>query len=157
VVGAFLQAFLYALVVITLLLLVLLRSLIDTLHILVTLLLGALLTAGIGLLFDVPLNFANVIALPLLLGIGVDNSILILHRYRHGEATRENPLRTSSARAVVVSALTNIGGIGNLAFSPHAGTASMGLLLTTGIAMTLICSLIVLPSLLVLHKRHDKA
>ena len=57
-------------------------------------------------------------------------------------------LGTSSARAVVVSSMTTMGSIGNLAFSPQLGTASMGKLLTIGVAMTLVCMLFVLPSML---------
>jgi hypothetical protein len=112
------------------------------------LLLAALFTGAIAVMLDIQLNFANIIALPLLLGIGVDSAIHILHRYRTSLSDDGPLLATSSARAVVVSALTTILSIGNLAFSPHLGTASMGKLLTIGISMTLICTLVVLPILL---------
>ncbi|MFQ5660768.1 MAG: MMPL family transporter [Gammaproteobacteria bacterium] len=148
VVKAFQQAFLYAFGAITLLLLILLRYKRDTLYILLPLLLAAICTGAISVLLNIPLNFANIIALPLLLGIGVDSGIHIMHRFRTAMPTDNNLLATSSAKAILVSALTTIGGIGNLAFSPHAGTASMGELLSIGIGMTLICMLIVLPSLL---------
>ena len=75
------------------------------------------------------------IALPLLLGIGVDSGIHIIHRFRTDLPDGKNILATSSARAVVVSSLTTMGGVGNLALSPHAGTASMGMLLTLGIGV----------------------
>lgn len=149
VVTAFKQAFCYALGTIVILLLLLLEKKRDTVYLLVPLLLAALFTGAVSVLLDIPLNFANVIALPLLMGIGVDSGIHILHRLRSAPPGDGRILATSSARAVVISALTTILSIGNLAFSPHPGTASMGILLTTGISMTLICSLIVLPSLLV--------
>jgi len=148
VINAFQQAFLYALLTISLLLLLLLRSVRDTTYILVPLLLAATLTGALTVLLKIPFNFANIIALPLLLGIGVDSAIHIIHRSRSAPPEDGRLLATSSARAVLVSALTTIFSFGNLAFSPHLGTASMGKLLTIGICMTLLCTLIVLPSLL---------
>ena len=109
---------------------------------------AALLTGATSILLNISLNFANIIALPLLLGIGVDSAIHIIHRVRSAPPKDGRLLATSSARAVLVSAITTIFCIGNLAFSPHLGTASMGKLLTIGISMTLICTLLVLPSLL---------
>jgi predicted RND superfamily exporter protein len=149
VVAAFQQAFLYALVAIVLILFVLMHTRRDAIIIVTCLLMGALLTAGIAILLDIPLNFANIIALPLLLGIGVDSGIHITHRYRTILTDNRVILATSSARGVVVSGLTTICSIGNLAFSAHRGTASMGELLAIGITMMLICMLVLLPSLLV--------
>ena len=148
VVTAFQQAFLYALLAIIVLLLFLTERKKDVLFIIAPLLLAAIFTGTTAVLLDIHLNFANIIALPLLLGIGVDSAIHILHRYRTSSPDEGPLLATSSARAVVVSALTTILSIGNLAFSEHLGTASMGKLLTIGISMTLVCTLVVLPSLL---------
>ena len=148
VVKAFKQAFLYAFILITIFLLILLTHKRDAIYILAPLTMAAVCTGGISVILDIPLNFANIIALPLLLGIGVDSGIHILHRFRTGLPEDKNLLATSSARAVVVSTFTTIGSVGNLAFSPHPGTASMGKVLTIGIAVTLVCMLIVLPSLL---------
>ncbi len=148
VVAAFTQAFSYAFVLISVFLLILLKHKGDAIYILAPLLMAAVCTGGISVMLDIPLNFANIIALPLLLGIGVDSGIHMLHRFRTGLPENGNLLATSSARAVLVSTLTTIGSIGNLAFSPHLGTASMGKVLTIGIAVTLVCMLIVLPSLL---------
>ena len=156
VVKAFKQAFSYAFIATVLLLLILVEKKIDTVFILIPLLLAALFTGAISVLLGIPLNFANIIALPLLLGIGVDSGIHILHRVRSAPPENGNLLASSSARAVVISALTTIFSIGNLAFSPHLGTASMGKLLTIGITMTLICTLIVLPSLLAQHIKKSK-
>ena len=148
VIKAFQQAFSYALIVITLFLLVLLRHKRDSLYIVAALLTAAIFTGGLSVVFNIPLNFANVIALPLILGIGVDSGIHILHRFRTAMPSDLSLLGTSSARAVVVSSMTTMGSIGNLAFSPQLGTASMGKLLTIGVAMTLICMLFILPSML---------
>ena len=156
VVSAFKQAFMTAFIIISLLLFILLGSHRDALLIMIPLLMAALLTATASIVLSIPLNFANIIALPLLLGIGVDSGIHILHRFRTAPPDNGIILATSSARAVLVSALTTIVSIGNLAFSSHLGTASMGKLLTIGIGMTLLCTLIILPSLLVTTNKESK-
>ena len=153
VAAAFGQAFLYAFIAITLVLYLLLARKKDVFLVLIPLLAAAVITGGASVLAGMPLNFANVIALPLLLGIGVDSGIHIIHRYRTDLPDGKSILATSSARAVLVSSLTTMGGVGNLALSPHAGTASMGMLLTLGIGVTLVCMLLVLPALLVLLAR----
>jgi hopanoid biosynthesis associated RND transporter like protein HpnN len=156
VVSAFKQAFMTALIVISLLLFILLDRHRDVLLIMGPILMAAMLTAATSVVFSIPLNFANIIALPLLLGIGVDSGIHILHRYRNAPPKDGIILGTSSARAVLVSALTTIVSIGNLSFSSHLGTASMGKLLTIGISMTLLCTLIILPSLLATTKNNSQ-
>ena len=148
VAAAFRQAFLYAFIAITIMLFILLNRKRDVFLVLIPLLCAALVTGAVSVLAGLPLTFANVIALPLLLGIGVDSGIHIVHRYRTDLPDGQSILGTSSARAVVVSSLTTMGGVGNLALSPHAGTAGMGLLLTLGIGITLACMLLVLPALL---------
>ncbi len=150
VVKAFKEAFLYSLAAIAFILLFLLERKTDTIFILIPLLLAALFTTAISVLINMPLNFANIIALPLLLGIGVDSGIHITRRLRTSDIHQQpqHILANSSALAVLISALTTIVSIGNLAFSHHPGTSSMGILLAIGISMTLLCTLIILPSLL---------
>jgi hypothetical protein len=157
VVRAFQEAFLGALVAISLLLVALLRSLRDSVLALIPLLLAALLTGAASVLFDIPFNFANVVALPLLLGVGVDNGIHLLHRHRRAPPADGLLLNTSTTRAIIVSGLTTIGSIGNLALSHHLGTASMGKLLTIGIGMTFLTTLILLPSLLALEQKRQQS
>ena len=101
----------------------------------------------------VPFNFADVIVLPLLLGIGVDTSIHLVHRARHAEPGDRGLLQTSTANAVVFSAATTIASFGSLAFATHRGMASLGQLLTLGVTLTVICNLVVLPALLELRQR----
>ncbi|MEJ2430883.1 MAG: MMPL family transporter [Deltaproteobacteria bacterium] len=149
VVEAFKQAFVMALIAVTVLLLILLRPKSDTLLVLLPLLLAGVLTGAASVVFGIPFNFANVIALPLLLGIGVDSGIHMVHRMRAAPPPSGLLLETSTARAVLYSSLTTICSFGNLAVSPHRGMASMGVLLTIGIFFTLICTLVVLPALMV--------
>lgn len=141
------QALVSAAVVIGLLLWVLWRRWFDTAMVLVPLLLAAVLTGAASVLLRAPFNFANVIVLPLLLGIGVDSGIHLVHRWRY-EGSRGDLLRSSTARAVLLSAITTVASFGTLAFSAHRGMASLGLLLTAGIAVMLVCNLVVLPALL---------
>ena len=106
--------------------------------------LAGLLTFASAVLLGQSLNFANVIALPLLLGLGVSGAINVLVRQRqHGDVAR-----TSTPRAVVFSNLTMIVSFGSLAVSDHPGLASMGLLLMIAILWSLICCLVVLPAML---------
>jgi hopanoid biosynthesis associated RND transporter like protein HpnN len=147
VVAAFQQATLSAVVLIALLLLVLLRNVRDAAFVLAPLALAAVLTVATTVLLDMPFNFANVIVLPLLLGLGVASGVHLMLRYRR-DAGAGQLLRTSTPRAVMFRALTTVGSFGSLAISSHRGTASMGLLLTIALLYTLVCSLVVLPAML---------
>ena len=124
-----------------------LRRPVDIVLVLSPLLLAALLLCGYSVLFDAPFNFANVIVLPLLLGLGIDSSIHLVMRAR--EDDDRHIVDTSTPRAVLVSAVTTIGSFGTLWLSPHRGMASMGELLTIAIVVTLVTTLIVLPQLIV--------
>ncbi len=146
---AMIEASLIALGVITLFLIVLLRRIDDVLLILFPLALAAVLTIAAGVVFDIPFNYANVIVLPLLLGIGVDSGIHLVLRARQsgGEDSR------ATRRAVFYAALTTIASFGSLMLSSHRGTASMGELLTIAIGFTLLCMLVVLPVAMRLFRR----
>ena len=155
VIQAFKEAALYASVLIVILLLVLLRSIRDMLLVLAPLGLAALLTVAATVLFAIPFNFANVIVLPLLFGLGVASGIHIVLRHRTDRSGQF--LETSTPRAVLFSALTTIGSFCALALSTHRGTASMGMLLTIAITVTTVCTMIVLPALLALLDRRSAA
>jgi len=146
--GAFQQAFMLALAIITLLLLTLMQKKTDTLLVLAPLFMAGVLTTAAMVWFEMPFNFANVIALPLLLGIGVDNGIHMVNRYRYNRLAHGDLLHTSTTRAVVLSALTTICSFGNLSLASHPGMASMGLVLTLGVGLILACTLLLLPALL---------
>ena len=145
VTGAFATAGSVAAVAIAVLLLVVLRRLRDIVSVLVPLLLAGLLTLATTVLAGLPLNFANIITLPLLLGIGVAFDIYFVMRWRACEGSL---LRSSTARAVLFSALTTGTAFGSLALSRAPGLAEMGKLLLIALAYTLLCTLFVLPALL---------
>jgi hopanoid biosynthesis associated RND transporter like protein HpnN len=155
VVDAFLQAAGTAVLLIALLLLAILRSVRDSLLVLAPLMLAALLTVAVTVVLGRPFNFANVIVLPLLFGLGVAGGIHMVMRHR-GEVAA-GIMHTSTSRAVVFSTLTTIGSFGTLATSGHPGTASMGALLTVAIGLSMLTSLIVLPALLTLVVRDHAA
>ncbi len=152
VITAFQQAFLGALLVIALLLALILRNIIDVMLVLAPLLLASVLTGAATVLLDMPFNFANIIVLPLLLGVSVDGGIHMVYWRRSAAPQQRNPLRTSTARAIWYSALTTILSFGSLSVSAHPGTASLGRLLTIGVLLTLLSTLLVLPALLKLRR-----
>jgi predicted RND superfamily exporter protein len=143
--SAFVQAGIIAVVAIALLLALVLRRPRDVLLVMLPLLLAAILTLATTVLIGMPLNYANIIALPLLFGIGVAFDIYFVMNWRAGET---HHLQSSTARAVVFSALTTVSAFGSLALSNDPGTSEMGELLAISLAMTLLCTLFVLPALL---------
>ncbi len=156
VVSSFKEATLYALIFIVLFLLIELRSVYVTALILMPLLFAISLTGAASVLLGIPLNFANVIVVPLLLGIGVHSGIIFILRFLNEPPPDGNMLRTSTARAVLFSALTMIVSTGSLSFSPHRGIASMGMLLTICLSFLIISVLILLPALTELYRRHSE-
>ena len=143
-VSSFKQAFITALGAVIVILALVLRHPRSVAMVVYPLLLGAVVTIALMVGFHRQFNFANVIALPLLLGISVDSGI---HMMKRAIASDQSLHRSSAPRAILVSALTTLAGFGNLAFSAHPGTASMGWLLTVGLSATLLTTLVVLPAL----------
>ncbi len=146
---AFIQAMFYSLVAIILLLLIYLRSTRDTLNILLPLILTAMLTGAAMVIFGLKFNFANIIAIPMLLGLGVDNAIHMVHRARDVSIANSDLLKTTTSRAIFFSSLTTLFSFGNLIVSPHNGTASLGLVLLFGVLFLIFSTLIVLPAFLI--------
>ncbi|SDS61074.1 MMPL family transporter [Bradyrhizobium canariense] len=145
VVRAFIHAGLFALIVISLLLWLALRRITDVLLTLVPLLVAGAVTLEICVLIGLPLNFANIVALPLLLGVGVAFKIYYVTAWRAG---RTNLLQSSLTRAIFFSALTTATAFGSLWLSSHPGTASMGKLLALSLVTTLAAVLLFQPALM---------
>ena len=145
IIGAFIEAGFWSFLAITILLVAVLRRERDVIVTIVPLVLTALLTLATCRVAGLQLNFANIIALPLLLGIGVAFNIYYVVAWRAGTpALLQSPL----TRAVVFSALTTASGFGSLWLSSHPGTASMGELLIISLGWTLFTTLFFLPALL---------
>jgi hopanoid biosynthesis associated RND transporter like protein HpnN len=145
VVKAFIHAGLTALIVISVLLWLALRRITDVLLTLVPLLVAGAVTLEICVLIGLPLNFANIVALPLLLGVGVAFKIYYVTAWRTG---RTNLLQSSLTRAIFFSALTTATAFGSLWLSSHPGTASMGKLLALSLVTTLAAVLLFQPALM---------
>jgi len=145
VVKAFIHAGITALLVIGFLLWLTLRRITDVLLTLVPLLVAGAVTLEICVLIGMPLNFANIVALPLLLGVGVAFKIYYVTAWRSG---RTNLLQSSLTRAIFFSALTTATAFGSLWLSSHPGTASMGKLLALSLVTTLAAVLLFQPALM---------
>jgi hopanoid biosynthesis associated RND transporter like protein HpnN len=142
---AFIEAGVIALVLVSLLLFAVLRSVREVAFTLAPVVLSGFLTLGSCVLIGQPLNFANIIAFPLLFGVGVAFHIYFVMAWRGGTG---DLLQTSLARAIMFSALATGSAFGALWISDHPGTASMGLILMISLIWTLVCALIFEPALL---------
>ncbi len=145
IVSAFIEAGACALLSIGLLLWITLRRLGDVLLTLVPLLLACVVTLEICVIVDLPLNFANIIALPLLLGVGVAFKIYYIMAWREGQT---NLLQSVLTRAVTFSACTTATAFGSLWFSSHPGTSSMGKLLAISLLTTMLAAAFFQPVLM---------
>ncbi|MFM0558498.1 MMPL family transporter, partial [Paraburkholderia sediminicola] len=145
IIKAFLQAAGWALLSIAILLWIALRRLSDMLRTLVPLLVSALVTLELCVVFGMPLNFANIIALPLMLGVGVAFKIYFVMAWRHGQTSL---LQSSLTHAVLFSAATTATAFGSLWLSHHPGTSSMGRLLALSLFCTLIGAVVFQPVLM---------
>lgn len=145
VVRAFIIAGVLSFFAISLLLYVTLRRIRDVVITMTPIILTGLLTLGSSVVLGQPLNFANIIALPLLFGIGVAFHIYFVLAWRTGEG---HLLQSSLARGVFFSALTTATGFGTLWLSSHPGTSSMGQLLMISLVWTLVSALLFQPALM---------
>ena len=147
VVDAFTQAMIFALCAIALVLLVTLRSAINAALVFAPLFLTAVFVMAIAVALNMPLNMANILVVPLIFGLGVDNGIHVVERFLH-DKNFESLMSSSTPRAILLSSLTTLGTFASLSLSPHQGTASIGLLLSIAVALLLVFTVFLLPVLL---------
>ncbi len=145
VTDAFIRAGLFGLLAISFLAWLVLRNVGDVLRLIAPLILAGVLTLATMVIICLPLNFANIIALPLLLSLGVSYAIYFVSAWRMGIS---QPLQSSMARAVLFSAATTLVAFGSLSLSTHPGTSGMGELLTVALLYSLLCTFLILPVLL---------
>src|SRR5712691_6017747 len=145
VVRAFVQAGIFALSAIAVLLWITLRRITDVLLTLVPLLVAGVVTLELCVLIELPLNFADIIALPLLLGVGVAFKIHYIMAWRQGKTAL---LQSSLTRAVIFSALTTATAFGSLWLSSHPGTSSMGKLMALALVCTMAAAVLFQPALM---------
>ena len=142
---AFIRAGIYALLTIAFLSFLILRSLRDVAILMAPVFLAGILTLATIVLIGLPLNFANIIAFPLLISLGVSYAIYFVFYARSGQ---KNPLQSSMARAVLFSAATTLVAFSCLSLSSHPGTNGMGKLLNIALVYSLACSFFVLNAIL---------
>ena len=148
IVRAFVEAGAISVVAIAVLIAILLRRAGEVALVFAPLVMSALLTAAAAALLGMPFNFANVIVLPLLFGLGVASGINLVMRARLLAPKLDGLFASTTPRAVVFSALTTIASFGTMGFSGHPGTASMGILLAVALTLSLTTSLVLLPALI---------
>jgi hopanoid biosynthesis associated RND transporter like protein HpnN len=151
---AFGEAGLTTIVLIAVLVFLLTRNVRQIVLIFAPIFVAGLLTVGATVVLDIAFNFANIIVLPLLFGLGVAGSIHMVRR-EQALGPKADLSETSTPRAVVFSALTTICSFGSIALSSHPGTASMGVLLTIAIFCTLAATLFLLPALMYIWPAPD--
>jgi len=150
------EAALYSLIAIAILVFVHFRSIGSVILALLPVAIGSLWLGGMMGWFNIPLNPANIMMLPLIIGIGVTNGIHILNRF--AEEQTPSILAKSTGKAVLVSGLTTIAGFGSLALAKHRGIESLGYVMATGVATCMFAGLTFLPALLnlLMQKRNQK-
>ncbi len=149
------RATLYAVIGAAALALVMFRAVGPALLALVPLGLGAVWTLGLMAWLGVPFNAANLLLLPLIVGVGIDNGIYLVHRVREGRgrAAERRPLAPSAAKAITLASLTNIVGFGSLMLSSHRGIWSLGFVVALGVLCLWVASVTTLPGLFRLFAR----
>jgi hopanoid biosynthesis associated RND transporter like protein HpnN len=145
VIRAFFEAGFWSLASIAILLWIVLRRFGDVLLTLIPLLMAGIVTMELMVLFGMKLNFANIIALPLLLGVGVAFKIYYIMAWRAGQT---DLLQSSLTRAVMFSALTTATAFGSLWLSSHPGTSSMGKLMALALVTTMAAAVLFQPVLM---------
>jgi predicted RND superfamily exporter protein len=145
VIRAFIEAGVLAVLTIAVMLWITLRRFDDVLLTLIPLIVAGVVTLEIMVLADESLNFANVIALPLLLGVGVAFKIYYIMAWRAG---RTNLLQSTLTRAVFFSALTTATAFGSLWLSDQPGMSSMGKLMALALLCTLAAAVLFQPALM---------
>lgn len=144
----YIQGGLYSLIVIIAVIYIMFRNPLDTFLVLLPVLLGALWTIGLMWVCNLQFNLANLVVIPLIIGIGIDGGVHIVHRVKE-EGNVKDLLQRSTPRAVTLSFLSTIIGYGSLLVADHYGIFSLGLLLTLAVGSALVVTLTVLPALLV--------
>jgi hypothetical protein len=143
---SYLHAAYYSLLALGIVLMLDFRSISHSLLAMFPLGLGMVQLFGLLGLLDIPLNPANMIVLPLILGIGIDNGVHIVHDFR--SQTGRYRLSRSTATAVVITSATTMVGFGSMMFAKHQGLRSLGQVLTIGVFCCLCASVVLLPALL---------
>ena len=152
--NSYIEAAYYSLAAIVILVFIHFRQISSVILSLIPVAVGTLWTCALMAIFELPFNPANIMTLPLVIGIGVTNGVHILNRF----AEEHNPsiLSRSTGKAVIVSALTTIAGFGALIPAKHQGIQTLGIVMSLGVAMCMIVAVTFLPAVLTLLIRFNR-
>jgi predicted RND superfamily exporter protein len=148
---SYVQAALYAAGVVVVLIFLLFRRIKDVLLTLLPLGIGILWMFGLLGLFKIQLNPANIVTLPMILGIGVAFGVYVVARYR--EEGKVRIFESSTGKAVILSAMTTLFGFGSMLFGEYRGLVSLGMVMSLGVICTLVSAIVILPQILSLQDR----
>jgi len=150
------KSFIYALIAIFILLMVDFRSLKTTLVALIPLVMSVSWLLGMMGLFDINYTVVNVIGFPLLLGIGIDDGVHVIHRYKIEGKLRLAYSMSSIGKAILLTSLTTILGFGSLLSSEYRGYIGLGIIVALGIGLCFITSVLILPAIMKIVWGNDK-
>ena len=153
--NGYIQGGIYAMIAIIIYVFTAVKNLRTTLFVLLPVAVGSVWTVGIMRLLDIHFNLANLVILPLIIGIGVVNGVHIVHRYREEPDQGTTVLSKSTGQAVILSSLTTMIGFGSMMVAEHQGVYSLGQVLTIGVGSCLLASITVLPAILKLSAARD--
>jgi uncharacterized protein len=148
---SYIHAAVYATLAVLIVLMLDFRSFRTSLFAMVPLSLGILQLLGLLGLLGIPLNAANMIVLPLIIGIGLDDGVHVVHDFRR--QGKQYALGNATAAAIVLTSATTMLGFGSLMMAHHQGLRSLGQVLTIGVFCCMISSLVTLPALLAIYRR----
>ncbi len=147
------KAILFGAIAIIIILLIDFRSPTLTILAIIPLFVGTMWMMGLMALFDLKLNMVNFMALPLIIGIGIDDGVHILHRYKIEGRGSVPTVMHFTGRAILLTSLTTMIGFGSMAFATHKGIASMGLVLCFGVGSCFISSAFLLPAIITVFEK----
>ena len=147
-------AVILTLTVVTLVLLIDLRSFIDTFLVLTPLLSALIWVTGFMYVFDIKLNLYNMIAFPTIIGMGIDNGVHIFHRYRETGLNSMRLVLRTTGLALLATSLTTMVGFSGLVWAKHPALSSIGVLSLIGLGSCFVTSVTLLPALLQIRERY---
>jgi predicted RND superfamily exporter protein len=118
---------------------------------------GLALLSGLLVLFGQDFNFFNLIVIPMIVGIGIDDGVHIVHRYKVEGFLKTPLVLASTGKAVLLTSLTTIAGFGSMMITTYRGFISLGALLSFGVAACLLTTLLFLPSIICIWHRGKPA
>ena len=148
----YLKAAIYAILAVFVLLILDFRSLADALCAMAPVVMGFVGVFGILGAFDQPLNFANIIVLPIIFGIGASTGVHVVHRWRAEPHGRPAGLSGGTGRAITLTMLTTMIGFGCMLLAQHRGIRSLGFVMVIGLGVTLLACYTALPAILRLRR-----